>query len=111
MCVNISVTDGLLSITRASRPRFGRARSRLTRMVLLRSQESRRASSKRWFGTSGISTLRFADAKSVALFFVKTNNTNSLGNPYYVTQFRAPVVSGNFPATERRDKKPDNHKR
>jgi len=41
-----SATDGLLSIALASSPPSGRARSRLSRMALLRSQESSRASSR-----------------------------------------------------------------
>src|SRR4051794_10240596 len=45
MWVNISATDGLPSIARASRPPFGTARSRFTRIVLFRSHESSKASS------------------------------------------------------------------
>src|SRR6266704_3042737 len=41
-----SATDGLPPITRASSPPSGRARSRLSRIVLFRSQESSRASSR-----------------------------------------------------------------
>src|SRR2546428_11036328 len=52
MCVNSSATDGLLSIALASSPPSGRARSRLSRMMLFRSQESSRASSRRWSGAS-----------------------------------------------------------
>jgi len=39
--VNIWATEGLESIARASSPPGGRARIRLTRILLLRSQESR----------------------------------------------------------------------
>src|SRR6266849_11055927 len=48
MCVKSSATDGLPSITRASSPPSGRARSRLSRIMLFRSQESSRASSRLW---------------------------------------------------------------
>src|ERR1700694_4999775 len=48
MCVKSSATDGLPRITRASNPASGRARSRLSRIVLFRSQESSRASSRLW---------------------------------------------------------------
>src|ERR1700687_3209696 len=48
MCVKSSATDGLPPITRASSPPSGRARSRLSRIVLFRSQESSRASSRLW---------------------------------------------------------------
>src|SRR3954453_13337859 len=47
MCENICPTDGLLSIALASSPPSGRALSRLTRMSLLRSQESSNTSSRR----------------------------------------------------------------
>src|SRR5579859_617470 len=59
MCVNISATDGLPAIALASIPPSGRARRRFTKMVLFRSQESSRASSKGWSGKSDIGTLRF----------------------------------------------------
>src|SRR5215469_495319 len=49
MWVNICATDGLPSMTLASRPPLGTARSRLTRIVLFRSQDSTRASSRSWF--------------------------------------------------------------
>lgn len=38
------------------------------------------------------------------------SKTNSLGNPYHVTQIFAPVMSGDFPATEGRNENPLNHK-
>jgi hypothetical protein len=56
MCVNIFAMDGLPSIALASSPAFGKARSRLTRMVLFRSQESSRVSSRRWSVASDICT-------------------------------------------------------
>src|SRR4029077_18504754 len=71
MCINISATDGLLSIALASSPPPGRARSRFTRMVLLRSHESSRASSRRWSGASDIPT-PFVDAR------IGTNSTRAL---------------------------------
>src|SRR5258708_1859607 len=49
--------DGLPSTALASSPPSGRARSRLTRMVLFRSQESSRASSRRWSVASVISNV------------------------------------------------------
>src|SRR6267378_872129 len=62
MCVKSSATDGLPSITRASSPPSGRARSRLTRMALFRSQESSRASSRLWSCVADIMTsVRFQD--------------------------------------------------
>src|SRR5258708_34738726 len=48
MCLKSSATDGVHPITRASSPPSGRARSRLSRIMLLRSQESSRASSRLW---------------------------------------------------------------
>src|SRR5205085_1680018 len=48
MYMNISPTDGLPSIALISSPLSGRIRSKLSRMVLLRSQESRRDSSRLW---------------------------------------------------------------
>src|SRR5579859_5306619 len=48
MCVNSSATDGLPAIALASSPPSGKAWSRLSRMVLFRSQESSRASSRLW---------------------------------------------------------------
>src|SRR6267378_3596062 len=48
MCVKSSPTHGLPPITRASSPPSGRARSRFSRIVLFRSQESSRASSRLW---------------------------------------------------------------
>src|ERR1700753_631604 len=54
MWVSIWATEGLSAIALACNPPSGRAPSRLTRMVLLRSQESRRASSRRGSGASGM---------------------------------------------------------
>src|SRR6059036_308706 len=54
MCVNNSAMDGLPAIALASSPRSGRARSRLSMMVLFRSQESSRGSSRRWSRASDI---------------------------------------------------------
>src|ERR1700693_4860749 len=48
MCEKSSATDGLPPITRASSPPSGRARRRLSRIMLFRSQESSRASSRLW---------------------------------------------------------------
>src|SRR5439155_3586059 len=45
MCVNSSAIDGLCSVARISSAPSGSALSRLSRMVLFRSQESSRASS------------------------------------------------------------------
>src|SRR5436190_18834753 len=56
MCVNSSATDGLPSITLASSPPSGRARSRLSRMELFRSQESSRASNRLWSRLLDITT-------------------------------------------------------
>src|SRR5580693_1661653 len=57
MCVNSCAMDGP-SIALVSNAPSGRALSRLTRMVLFRSQESSRASSRLWSGASGISKHR-----------------------------------------------------
>jgi hypothetical protein len=58
MCVNNCAMEGLPSIALASSPPSGRARRRLSRIVLSRSQESSRASSRRWSGVSDIATPR-----------------------------------------------------
>ncbi len=54
MCVNSSAIDGLLSIALTSSPPCGRVRSKLSRMVLFRSQESSRTSRRSWFGIFGV---------------------------------------------------------
>src|SRR6267142_448821 len=56
MCVNISAMDGLPSIALASSPPSGRARSRLSRMVLFRSQESSKVSSRLWSCATDVMT-------------------------------------------------------
>src|SRR6266516_2237691 len=55
MCVNSAAMDGLPSIACASSPPSGRARSRLSRIVLFRSQESSSASTRRWSDVSTMS--------------------------------------------------------
>src|SRR5215470_18317481 len=52
MCENNCATDGLSGIAFTSSPPSGRARSRLTRIALLRSQELNSAPSRRCSGVS-----------------------------------------------------------
>src|SRR3974390_2789222 len=70
MCVNIWATVGLSAVALASKPPSGTRRSRFTRIVLFRSQESSRLSSRLWSSVFDIVTsVEFNIARGTATLF------------------------------------------
>jgi hypothetical protein len=69
--VNISTMVGLPSVALASSPPSGRARSRLRRIVLLRSQESSKASRRGWSSEFDIAMLGFLRDRVLVNFSIK----------------------------------------